>query len=200
MFCQNCVTCPSIRTDPGIPPPGYSAFRDPGSVLILGQVTQYGNPYLICIAHGVFWQSCVRLVIVCRGSVWRESAECCATVCERCDQRRRRQVCLCATGKTVLAVQRQDVNGEWGTVLRDVGSFYINYNCSWGWCHDDGYSAQQREHRGLKGDLEGLEETRDATSWWDMDGARIGTGGLHSREKRNVVTNCDQGGQKNGQG
>ena len=25
-------------------------FRDPGSVLILGQVTQYGNPYLICIA------------------------------------------------------------------------------------------------------------------------------------------------------
>ena len=28
-------------------------FRDPGSVLILGQVSQYGNPYLICItAHG----------------------------------------------------------------------------------------------------------------------------------------------------
>ena len=27
-------------------------FRDPGSVLILGQVTQYGNPYLICITHG----------------------------------------------------------------------------------------------------------------------------------------------------
>ena len=26
-------------------------FRDPGSVLILGQVTQYGNPYLICIAQ-----------------------------------------------------------------------------------------------------------------------------------------------------
>ena len=26
-----------------------SGFRDPGSVLILGQVTQYGNPYLICI-------------------------------------------------------------------------------------------------------------------------------------------------------
>ena len=26
-------------------------FRDPGSVLILGQVTQYGNPYLICIPH-----------------------------------------------------------------------------------------------------------------------------------------------------
>ena len=25
-------------------------FRDPGSVLILGQVTQYGNPYLICLA------------------------------------------------------------------------------------------------------------------------------------------------------
>ena len=51
-----CVACPSIRTDPGIPPPGYSAtprtrVRDPGSVLILGQVTQYGNPYLICITH-----------------------------------------------------------------------------------------------------------------------------------------------------
>ena len=32
MFCQNCVTSPSIRTDPGIPPPGYSALprRDPG--------------------------------------------------------------------------------------------------------------------------------------------------------------------------
>ena len=27
MFCQNCVTCPSIRTDPGIPPPGY---EEPG--------------------------------------------------------------------------------------------------------------------------------------------------------------------------
>ena len=26
-------------------------FRDPGSVLILGQVTQYGNPYLICISN-----------------------------------------------------------------------------------------------------------------------------------------------------
>ena len=26
-------------------------FRDPGSVLILGQVTQYGNPYLICITE-----------------------------------------------------------------------------------------------------------------------------------------------------
>ena len=25
MFCQNCVTCPGIRTDPGIPTPGYSA-------------------------------------------------------------------------------------------------------------------------------------------------------------------------------
>ena len=72
------------------------------------------------------WQSCVRLVIMCRESVWRDSAECCATVCERCDQWRRRQVCLCATGKTVLGVQRQDVNGEWGIVLRDVGSFYIS--------------------------------------------------------------------------
>ena len=34
-------------------------------------------------------------------------------------------VCWCATRKSVLGVQRQDVNGEWGTVLRDVGSFYI---------------------------------------------------------------------------
>ena len=78
------------------------------------------------IARGVFWQWCVRLVIVCRGSVWRDSAECCATVCEWCVQWRRRQVYLCATGKTVLDVQRQDVNGEWGTVLRDVGRFYIS--------------------------------------------------------------------------
>ena len=54
MFCQNWVTCPSIRVDPGIPPPGtrlhfVPGFRDPGSVLILGQETQYGNPYLICM-------------------------------------------------------------------------------------------------------------------------------------------------------
>ena len=28
-------------------------FRDPGSILILGQVTQYGNPYLICITHNL---------------------------------------------------------------------------------------------------------------------------------------------------
>ena len=27
----------------------HPGFRDPGSVLILGQVTQYGNPYLTCI-------------------------------------------------------------------------------------------------------------------------------------------------------
>ena len=33
--------CTRLRLLPG--------FRDPGSVLILGQVTQYGNPYLICI-------------------------------------------------------------------------------------------------------------------------------------------------------
>ena len=78
------------------------------------------------IACGVFWQSCVRLVIVCRGSLWRDSAECCATVCERCDQWRCRQVCLCATGKTVLGVQSRmsTVSGElcWETY---VGSFYI---------------------------------------------------------------------------
>ena len=34
--------------------------------------------------------------------------------------------CVCVRpGNLVLGVQRQDVNGEWGTVLRDVGSFYI---------------------------------------------------------------------------
>ena len=50
----NCVTCPSIRTDPGVPPQDtrlrlVPGFRDPGYVLIQGQVAQYGNPYLICI-------------------------------------------------------------------------------------------------------------------------------------------------------
>ena len=34
---------------PGIRLRLIPGFRDPGSVLILGQVTQYGNPYLICI-------------------------------------------------------------------------------------------------------------------------------------------------------
>ena len=36
---------------PGIRLRLIPGFRDPGSVLILGQVTQYGNPYLICIAR-----------------------------------------------------------------------------------------------------------------------------------------------------
>ena len=59
MFCQNCVTCPSIRTEPWIHHLGshhlgtwlclIPRFRDPGSILILGQVAQYGNRYLICI-------------------------------------------------------------------------------------------------------------------------------------------------------
>ena len=35
-------------------------FRDPGSVLILGQVTQYGNLYLICIAKRLC--SCMKAV------------------------------------------------------------------------------------------------------------------------------------------
>ena len=53
MFCQNCVTCPSMI--PGSHHPGtrlrlVPGFRDPGSVLILGHVTQYDNLYLICIA------------------------------------------------------------------------------------------------------------------------------------------------------
>ena len=101
-----------------------------GQALFSGPGARTGWTYAAekLIARCVFWQSCVRLVIVCRGSVWRDSAECCATVCEWCVQWRRRQVCLCATGKTVLGVQRQDVNGEWGTVLRDVGRFYINTN------------------------------------------------------------------------
>ena len=32
-------------------------FRDPGAVLILGQVTQYGNPYLICITNVLYYWS-----------------------------------------------------------------------------------------------------------------------------------------------
>ena len=47
---------PGIRTAPGIPPTGCEAnlvpgFMDPGSVLILGQVTEYGESYLICITQ-----------------------------------------------------------------------------------------------------------------------------------------------------
>ena len=33
-----------------------------------------------------------------------------------------------------------------------------------------------------------------------MDGAKIGIGKLHGRKERELVTNYDQGGQKNGQG
>ena len=45
-------------------------FRDPGSVLILGQVTQYGNPYLICITTPtqIEPQVCTGTV---RSSCWR---------------------------------------------------------------------------------------------------------------------------------
>ena len=54
MFCQNCATAPVFVRIPGSHHPGtrlrlVPGFSDPGSVLILGQVTQYGNPYLICI-------------------------------------------------------------------------------------------------------------------------------------------------------
>ena len=38
---------------PGIRLRLIPGFRDPGSVLILGQVTQYGNPYLICIINEI---------------------------------------------------------------------------------------------------------------------------------------------------
>ena len=40
---------------PGIRLRLIPGFRDPGSVLILGQVTQYGNPYLICITIRCLW-------------------------------------------------------------------------------------------------------------------------------------------------
>ena len=33
MFCQNCVTCPSIRTDPGIPPPGIRTHTGAGDTV-----------------------------------------------------------------------------------------------------------------------------------------------------------------------
>ena len=51
-FCQNSVTWPSICTDPGIPKPWDSAsfhsrFMDTGFAMVLGQVTQHGNPCLI---------------------------------------------------------------------------------------------------------------------------------------------------------
>ena len=41
-------------------------FRDPGSVLILGQVTQYGNPYLICITLCInpFCTGCLNAISV----------------------------------------------------------------------------------------------------------------------------------------
>ena len=39
---------------PGIRLRLIPGFRDPGSVLILGQVTQYGNPYLICITNALY--------------------------------------------------------------------------------------------------------------------------------------------------
>ena len=45
---------------PGIRLRLIPGFRDPGSVLILGQVTQYGNPYLICIAIRSFVQRLIR--------------------------------------------------------------------------------------------------------------------------------------------
>ena len=50
---------PQYSYDRGISPPGYSrlrlvhGFRDPGSVPILGRVTMYGNPYLICIRQSL---------------------------------------------------------------------------------------------------------------------------------------------------
>ena len=45
-------------------------FKDPGSVLILGQVTQYGNPYLICITKKSP-KLCITGGPLCMGSVYR---------------------------------------------------------------------------------------------------------------------------------
>ena len=35
-------------------------------------------------------------------------------------------MCVCVRPGNLLGVQRQDGDGEWGTVLRDMGSFYIS--------------------------------------------------------------------------
>ena len=51
-------------------------FRDPGSILTLGQVTQYGNPYLICII-AQFPKKCfdTHLMEICVRGSWRIAAE-----------------------------------------------------------------------------------------------------------------------------
>ena len=54
MFCKTVSPVPVFVRIPVSHHPGtrlrlVPGFRDLGSVLILGQVTQYGNPYLICI-------------------------------------------------------------------------------------------------------------------------------------------------------
>ena len=53
-FAKTVSPAPVFVQIPGSHHPGTrlrlaSGFRDPGSILRLGQVTQYGNPYLICI-------------------------------------------------------------------------------------------------------------------------------------------------------
>ena len=53
-FAKTVSPAPVFVRIPGSHHPGtrlrfVPGFRDPGSILILGQVTQYGNPYLICI-------------------------------------------------------------------------------------------------------------------------------------------------------
>ena len=52
-FSTSCVICPSMRRDPRMPPPWCSAFsrtwfRDQKSIILLRQMTHYGNPYLFC--------------------------------------------------------------------------------------------------------------------------------------------------------
>ena len=43
MFCQNCVTCPSICTDPGIPPPGIRTHTGAGDTVWQPILNLYNN-------------------------------------------------------------------------------------------------------------------------------------------------------------
>ena len=63
-FAKTASPAPVFVQIPGSHHPGtrlrlVPGFRDPGSVLILGQVTQYGNPYLICITSVSLWWLCI---------------------------------------------------------------------------------------------------------------------------------------------
>ena len=61
-FAKTVSPAPVFVRIPGSRHPGtrlrlVPGFRDPGSVLILGQVTEYGNPYFVCIAQSIEFQS-----------------------------------------------------------------------------------------------------------------------------------------------